>query len=153
MRYLPLLALCWLFACRPAPQASLPASPPTGKVLTIIMKAFPERDTLEVVDIIQGPGRLRTDYPSALKEVPNDHLVFTFTDEEGNTLRQTSLPYPGPAQYEVPSEGGTLERVTVSEADRVIDLRTQLNRRLRWLQIEGINPVGKAIRQQIDLKR
>ena len=153
MRYVPILVFCWLFACRPAPQASAPALPPAGKVLTIIMKVFPERDTLEVVDIIQGPGRLRTDYPAALKEIPEDHLVFTFTDKEGNTLRQTSLPYPGPTQYEVPSENGTIETVTVSEADRVIDLRTQLNRRLRWLEVAGISPTGKVIRQQIDLKR
>lgn len=135
----------------PAPPSVTEA--PKGTILTIIFEIRPPSDSIHVFDVIRGQGRLRTDYPSAFnEELPSGHLLFTFRSSDERILKQTSQVFPGPNEYEVPSEEGTIEQVTLPEEPRAISLRTQDIGGLKWLDISGTTDKGRIVTQRIDLK-
>jgi hypothetical protein len=102
--------------------------------------------------VIRGEGRLRTDYPATFTEaLANGQLLFTFRSASERVLKQTSLDYPGPNEYEVPSEEGTIDRVTLPEEPRTISLRTQDVGGLKWLDIRGTTDKGRIVTRRIDL--
>jgi hypothetical protein len=150
---LVLTALSSCTAVRETPPIEEPAPlRPVPSILTVILKVDPKLDTLTVFDVIKGPGQLRTDYTRTIPTPPEGDLLFTFLGPEDRVIRQTSLPYPGPNRYEVPSESGVIEEITVPEAERVLTIRTQLNGGIRWLKITGRTPYGQQIDQLISLR-
>lgn len=129
-----------------------PPSRPTPAVLTIILKADPDLDTLTVANIVRAPGTMREDYPRTIPTPPADHLLFSFLGPEDRIIRQIALPYPGANRYEVPAEDGHIEDITVPEADRVLLLRTNSSPALLRLRVTGQTPGGRLIKQFIGLE-
>ena len=155
--HLPLASLLFfllLFTCTPLASVDPepPAARPTASVLTVIFIADPALDTLTVDRIIRAPGALRNDYPRTVAEPPAGHLLFSFLDEDERVLRQTTQPYPGPNRYEVPSEEGTIETVTVPEAKRVVMLRTNYTPRLQTLRVSWSGESAKEKIQTVSLR-
>jgi hypothetical protein len=136
-----------------APTPTTVTEAPKGTILTVILEIRPPSDSLHVFDVIRGAGRLRNDYPAAFtEELPTGHLLFTFRSADERILKQTSQPFPGPNEYEVPSEEGTIERVTLPEDPRSINLRTQDFGGLKWLDISGTTNKGRIVTRRIDLR-
>lgn len=153
---LPILFFCSIAACvKPAPSIEpLVMSAPSGRILTIILEVRPPSDSIHIFDIIRGPGRLREDYPKSLPEAPKTgEIRFTFRNADERILKETTLPFPVPNEYEVPSEEGTIERVTLPEETRSFSLRTQDIGGLKWLDISGSTDKGRLIKQRIDLSK
>lgn len=151
--FLGLLLPIFYFSCKSTVPTtpSVSSSRPAPSILTVILKVDPALDTLTVADIIRGPGSLRQDYPRQVGTPSQGELLFTFLGPQERVLRQTILPYPGANRYEVPSEDGTIEAITVPEADRVLMLRTQYATSLRFLRVEGQSEGGRSIDQIISL--
>lgn len=148
--FLLLFASCQISRTDDQPKPA-PPERPVPAVLSIILKADPALDTLTIADILRAPGTMREDYPRTISAPPDGHLLFSFLGPEDRILRQTSLPYPGPNRYEVPSEDGHIEDITVPEAERILLLRTNFSPALRRLQISGQTPSGRRIDQSVDL--
>jgi hypothetical protein len=148
------LATLSIAACmRPVvPTTPTATEAPKGTILTIIFEIRPPSDSIHVFDVIRGAGRLRNDYPIAFtEELPSGHLLFTFRSADERILKQTTRPYPGPNEYEVPSEEGTIDQVTLPEEPRAISLRTQDIGGLKWLDISGTTDKGRIVTRRIDL--
>ena len=142
-------------ACmRPVPPTPpTVVEPPKGTILTFIFEIRPPSDSIHLFRVIRGAGRLRTDYPASFdKELPAGHLLFTFRSSDERILKQTSHAFPGPNEYEVPSEEGAIERVTLPEEPRSMSLRTQDIGGLRWLDITGTTNKGRIVTRRIDLR-
>lgn len=153
---LPILFFCSIAACvKPAPSVEpLVMSAPSGSILTIILEVRPPSDSIHVFDIIRGTGRLREDYPKSLSKALNEgEMRFTFRSASERILKETMLPFPVPTEYEVPSEEGTIERVTLPEEPRSFSLRTQDTGGLKWLDISGSTTEGLPIKLRVDLKK
>lgn len=156
MRYPVLLLLILAVSACIRPPASPPEEPataPRGTVLTVIFEVRPPSDSIHLFRVIRGAGRLRNDYPAAVSEaLPGGHLLFTFRRADEQILKQTSLPFPGPNEYEVPGEDGTIIQVTLPGEPRAISLRTQDTGGLKWLDISGTTNKGRIVAQRIDLR-
>ncbi|MFK8163680.1 MAG: hypothetical protein AB8H12_14640 [Lewinella sp.] len=152
--FLLLLTLSLAACIRPvSPTPPTITEAPQGTIVTVILEIRPPSDSLHVFRIIRGEGRLRTDYPTTYsEELPNGHLLFTFKSSDERVLKQTSLAYPGPNEYEVPSEEGAIKRVTLPNEPRSISLRTQDIGGLKWLDISGTTDKGRIVTRRIDLK-
>lgn len=154
MRLLFVLFVLSLAACiRPiTPPSPTVSGPPKGTILTVILEIRPPSDSIHIFDVIRGSGRLRNDYPSAVTdELLSGHLLFTFRSSDERILKQTSQAFPGPNEYEVPSEEGTIDQVTLPDEPRTISLRTQDIGGLKWLDISGTTIKGRIVRRRIDL--
>lgn len=156
MRYPVLLLIILAVTACIRPPVSPPEgaiTTPRGTVLTVIFEIRPPSDSIHLFRVIRGAGRLRDDYPAAVTEaLPAGHLQFTFRRTDEQILKQTSLPFPGPNEYEVPSEEGTIRQVTLPDEPRAISLRTQDTGGLKWLDISGTTAQGRIVAQRIDLR-
>ena len=156
MRYLFfLLPLLFTLGCKtvvpvvPFPEPEV--EPPAGVILTVLLYARAGVDSLEVYDVIRGPGRLRKDYPATFTGGEEGDLRFSFLDAENRVIRQHSEPFPGPNRYEAPSEDGRLTSIELPGEERLIVLKTQDGGRLEWVVISGYNDVGTRIDQRVSL--
>ncbi|WP_026231864.1 hypothetical protein [Neolewinella persica] len=143
-----------LAACmRPvSPTPPMVTAQPRGTIVTVIFEIRPPSDSIHLFRVIRGEGRLRTDFPTTFtEELADGQLLFTFRSADERILKQTSLAFPGPNEYEVPSEEGTIDRVTLPEEPRSMSLRTQDVGGLKWLDISGTTDKGRIVTRRINL--
>ena len=151
---LPLLGICLLLmGCQRKSAASGDSSTTTEGPLvhTYLLEVFPEKDSLQLVQVISAPGILKAENSRINEPAAAGDYIIQLLDASGQVRRNFSMRPQFQEHVDVPKEDGTLQSELIQHPSDLFTLRDDGERARKLRIFKYQSPVDRREIQIISL--